>query len=270
VTPFLAHIAFAEPIAVSDDIERGLDRLLEDLCRRLERAGRGARQLVLTLYRVDGEIVERRVGAARPARDAAHLARLFAGRLGGFDPGFGVESMTLAAPVSEPLAPSPGAALIPGGAARFRAEDLAPLIDRLGNRIGFDQVVRLSAHASHLPERAVRARPALAESMHFAWPLTPMRPLRLLAAPERIEAAAPAPPGDADDPPAWFRWRRVDHRIRAAEGPERIAPEWWRRAGKTRDYWRVEDGEGRRFWIYRYALQHRDRPPQWYLHGLFG
>ncbi len=271
VAPFRARIAFAEPIALLADIEGGLGRLLADLCRRLDRAGRGARQLVLTLYRIDGEIVERRVGAARPARNAARLARLFADRLGSFDPGFGVESMTLSAPVSEPLAPEPGSALIPSDAApaRFCSEDLAPLIDRLGNRIGFGQVVRLSAHPSHLPEHAVRARPVLAKPMDFAWPSAPLRPLRLLAPPERIEAITLIPPGEPGDPPAWFRWRRVDHRIHAAEGPERIAPEWWLRAGKTRDYWRVEDSQGRRFWIYRHGLPRRDRPPQWYLHGLF-
>lgn len=273
VTPFHARLAFAEPIALADDIERGLGRLLKDLCHRLDRAGRGARQLVLILYRVDGEIVERRVGAARPARDPAHLARLFAGRLGGFDPGFGVEAMTLAAPVSEMLTPAAGMALIPDdfAPARFCAEDLAPLIDRLGNRIGFEKVVRLGAHPSHLPERAVRARPALAEAMDFVWPLTPRRPLRLLAPPEPIETA---PPGDPGGPPERFRWRRADHRIHAAEGPERIAPEWWLRAGRTRDYWRVEDTKGGCFWIYRHGLAHcgrpPHRPPQWYLHGLFG
>lgn len=269
VTPFRAHLAFAEPIALADDIERGLDRLLKDLCRRLDRAGRGARRLALTLYRVDGEIIERQVGAARPARDPAHLARLFAGRLGGFDPGFGVEAMTLAAQGTEMLTPVAGTALIPGDAApaQFCAEDLAPLIDRLGNRIGFEKLVRLGAHPSHLPERAVRARPALAEAMDFVWPPTPRRPLRLLAPPERIEAI---PPGDTGGPPARFRWRRADHRIHTAEGPERIAPEWWLRAGKTRDYWRVEDTQGGCFWIYRHGVAHRDRPSQWYLHGLFG
>jgi protein ImuB len=103
--------------------------------------------------------------------------------------------------------------------------------------------------------------------MRFTWPSTPTRPLRLLAPPERIEVP---PPDTTSNPPAWFRWRRVDHRIHGAEGPERIAPEWWRQTGKTRDYWRVEDTTGRRFWIYRHGLPHGEHAPQWYLHGLFG
>ena len=106
------------------------------------------------------------------------------------------------------------------------------------------------------------------------------RPPRLLTRPELVEAVAPVP----DDPPVMFRWRGHLHRITRAEGPERIAPEWWRTpdaaAGNTvldddtRDYYRVEDEDGRRFWLYRDGLYDRHRnaddPPKWYLHGFFG
>jgi protein ImuB len=78
-----------------------------------------------------------------------------------------------------------------------------------------------------------------------------------------------------DGPPHRFRWRRRQHRIALAEGPERIAPEWWRsrsgalESGHTRDYWRVEDGDGRRFWLFRAGFYGADAPPRWYMHGLF-
>ncbi len=274
VTPFHARLAFAEPIALMADIERGVRYLLDDLCQQLTHAGQGGRQLVLTLYRVDGEVFETRVGAARPARNPDRLARLFDGRLGGFDLGFGVEIMTLAAPVTEPLTPtamSLSSAMrdLADGDESFRNDGMVPLIDRLGNRLGFDRVVRLAAVESHLPECAVDAVPALAESANFIWsPGTPLppRPLRLLERPERIEVTVPG------TRPVKFRWRRADHGVRFAEGPERISPEWWKRNAetKTRDYWRVEDVAGARFWIYRHGLPQPSHTPEWFLHGLFG
>jgi protein ImuB len=51
-----------------------------------------------------------------------------------------------------------------------------------------------------------------------------------------------------------------------AEGPERIAMEWWRdNAGNalTRDYFRVESREGVRVWLYREGVS------RWFVHGVF-
>ena len=288
VVPFRARLAFAEPIALIADVERGVRHLLDDLCRRLADAGQGGRRLVLTLYRVDGEVFEIVVGAARPARDPDRLARLFGGRLSGFEPAFGVEVMSLTASVTEPLVPA--AVLLPaatrGPADRdeaFQGDRLAPLIDRLGNRIGFDRVVRLAAVASHLPERTMRLTPALADLIAAtqagslivsvdggrSWQAAAGPALVLLEWPERI--AATVPEQEPDAPPVRFRWRRADHDVRLAEGPERIAPEWWARQGttKTRDYWRVEDAAGRRVWICRHGLPRPGAAPKWFLHGLF-
>jgi protein ImuB len=75
-----------------------------------------------------------------------------------------------------------------------------------------------------------------------------------------------------DGPPIRFRWRRVLHAVIRADGPERIAPEWWRtpEGTATRDYYRVEDENGRRFWLYRDGLYDRETgTPRWFLHGLF-
>ena len=74
-----------------------------------------------------------------------------------------------------------------------------------------------------------------------------------------------------DGPPAWFRWRRVSYRVARAEGPERIAPEWWRDdcSLKTRDYFRIEDEEGRRYWLYREGFYGTADPPDWFVHGVF-
>jgi protein ImuB len=76
-----------------------------------------------------------------------------------------------------------------------------------------------------------------------------------------------------DGPPHRFRWRRTQHDVIRFEGPERIAAEWWHQtqgAGLTRDYYRVEDARGRRFWVFRHGLYDREKPdPRWYVHGLF-
>ena len=175
----------------------------------------------------------------------------------------------------------------------------------------------------------------------------------LLARPEPISVIAEIPEG----PPVRFVWRRVPRRVRRAQGPERIEPEWWRLleaqlpggrdphrqrsggaapdqaaswlgAGKTiaardwnglgddskasaelaasgdaaartdipereaggraiwtlnlgvgaaRDYYRIEDEAGGRFWLFREGLYGTARagssetaPPSWFLHGVFG
>ncbi|MFQ5954063.1 MAG: DNA polymerase Y family protein [Kiloniellales bacterium] len=268
----IERLAFPEPIAHADDIARGARRLLERLCAGLEARGRGARRLELTLYRVDGTLERACVGTARAAREAGHLGRLFAEHLGRLDPGFGVEAMTLAAPRTEPLGATQLA--LPGVETRHEPaaapEALAALIDRLGNRLGPGSLRRLAPYDSHIPERAVHAVPALAPRAPGRWEDLPARPLRLLPRPEAIEAVAPVP----DHPPVMFRWRRVPHRVRAARGPERIAPEWWREPGRaaarTRDYFQVEDTDGGRFWLYREGLYGASSTqPRWYLHGVF-
>ena len=96
-----------------------------------------------------------------------------------------------------------------------------------------------------------------------------MRPLHLFDPPHRIEVIAEVP----DGPPRRFKWRRAMHDVIAHEGPERIASEWWKRRdakGLTRDYFRVEDAQGRRFWLFRHGLYGGEAGnPDWYLHGCF-
>ncbi len=260
-----ARLAFAEPIARPDDIAAGLDRLLASLCAGLERAGEGVRRLVLAFYEPDGRTRQIHLGASRATRDPAHLARLFAEHLDEIDAAFGFDAMTLAATTTEALAARQAPLATRDRSGGCASDDtLAALIDRLSNRLGADSVLRVCARESRLPERASVTLPALAfrpsGAVPFAPPGAPARPLRLLPRPEPVETVALLP----DDPPALFRWRRVAHRVARAEGPERIAPEWWRaRETDERDYWRVEDERGGRFWLYRAG-------PAWFLHGVYG
>jgi protein ImuB len=208
-------------------------------------------------------------------RDPKRVCRLFADRLAvlgdACDPGFGFDMLRLSALVTERFDPSQT-----GFAAPDQDAELAHLIDRLGARFGLRRVVRLAPQDTHIPEFAVAAVPAHApRSTNQQLPaiefqsLIPARPIRLFDHPERIEAVAEVP----DGPPVRFRWRHVLHEIARAEGPERIAMEWWRDEHGhvlTRDYFRVESRQGARAWLYREGLYGRETAqPRWFLHGLF-
>lgn len=264
--PFAERLAFAEPIGEAASLAASLARLLERLCRRLDAAQQGARRLALTLYRVDGSRQDLAIGTSRPSRDPAALGRLFAEALGRVDPGFGIELMALAATRAEPLtALQIALARAPAQAAvtAADADGQAALIDRLANRLGFAALGCPAPRHSHWPERAFAL--AAAPEEPAAWPATPPRPLRLLPRPEPVEAE-PVAPGR---PPGWFARQGRRHRVAVAEGPERIAPEWWRdAAAAARDYYRLEDEQGGRFWLYREDPR-TGAEARWYLHGLF-
>ena len=124
---------------------------------------------------------------------------------------------------------------------------------------------------SHVPERASALAPFSRDLMddpqEKSWPAR-LRPMRLFPHPEPVEAIAEVPEG----PPITFRWRRTFHRVSRAEGPERIEAEWWidGEAASPRDYFRIEDQGGRRFWLYREGLYGVGAlPPRWFMHGVF-
>jgi len=298
VPAFIERTVLAEPIMTAEAIAAAVRRLIGRLMRALERAQAGARRIELEIYRVDGAARRLAIGTSRPARDADALFRLFAEKLELIDPGFGIDALVLAAPVVEKL----GAAQLAidaadrGSGADQAADAAAPLIDRLANRLGTDAVFGFDAVESHVPERGQCRMPAIAArptggtrpnarsraSFGRRRDRPAPRPLRLFARPEPVEVIAGVP----DHPPAQFRWRGRGYRIARAEGPERIAPEWWRGAaaktdadmaaltpgpmGAARDYYRVEDEAGRRFWLFRAGLYGAADEPCWFLHGLFG
>jgi protein ImuB len=280
--PVRVDRVLAEPITGEDQVLAVLADLLGDAARALEARGEGARRVALTLYRVDGATRTVRLATARPGRDPTALLRLFRERLAALatplEAGFGFEQLSLAAEATAPLAPTQAEAGLGLEAPAADPAALAALVDRLSARLGPGAVLRLEPVSAHLPERAVRLRPALAPAGPAADPAAedeegddapenpPGRPLQLFDPPQPVEATALAP----DGPPAAFRWRRVTHRIVRAEGPERIAPEWWRTPrARARDYYRVEDEEGRRFWLFRAGAYGGTPPPRWYVHGLF-
>lgn len=271
-TPWAARLAFVEPISAPEDMARVAADAVARLCARLEAEGQGARRFEVVFHRVDGKSLPIAVGLARPGRDAPRIARLIQPKTEGVDPGFGIESASVWAYGVEPV---DGRQASLDALAEAAAEaGLVPLVDRLANRLGPERVWRAAPAESHVPERSVTHRPPLdPEPVEaFAWDPEAPRPVRLFRRPEPLEDVTALLP---DDPPLQFRWRGRLHRVRRAEGPERIGAEWWTQeiedvsTGHVRDYYRVEDAGGARFWLFRAGL-YGETPPKWWLHGLFG
>lgn len=258
---FRADARLPEPIF---DPAHHLPGLCAALCDQLATARHGARRLRLTVYRTDGDTSRIEVATAAPSRDAAHLAFLFRDRLERIDPGFGFDLISLEGVVTEALATTqPDLAGEVDGTL-----DLSQLADRLAVRFRATALARPVARESHIPERAERHVPPLDDPPGGASP-DAERPERLLDHPEEVRVLYAVPEG----PPAQFQWRRQTHRVARYQGPERIAPEWWqdRPGTRLRDYFKVEDETGRRFWLYREGLHDdgRGADPRWFLHGIF-
>jgi protein ImuB len=272
--------SFADPLISSAGLEAEAGRLAEELCAHLDARSLGARRVCLSLYRADGTVAEARAGLSFPCRAPDHLMTLLREKLATLDAGFGVDALVLAAQQVERRSAEQaglGCQLYDDGGA-----DPARLVDRLTNRLGAARITRAVPRASHMPERA-QANVAAIGNMRDprtprqvigSWPRAGglLRPPFLLARPEPIDVIAEVPEG----PPARFTWRRVERRVVRAQGPQRIAPEWWdeiggERKSRTRDYYRIEDADGAGYWVFRAGLYGREEgTPSWFLHGLFG
>lgn len=278
---------FAEPIATAEAIEHWLGTLVPRLTAALAGKGVGATRIELIADRIDGVPQRIRIGLARPSRDGAHLLRLLIRRIEQVEPGYGVDALTLHVRRALPL----GAESFTERLDEEAAPDLAPLVDTLATRIGLRAMWRSRPVESDVPERSVTrmavldppARPLLRGKRddvrqldrnpplppwHPGWP----RPARLLARPERLDHVMAELP---DHAPRRFTWRGQSHRVIRADGPERIQGEWWKRDAERasiRDYFRVEDEVGRRYWLFRSGDGERavTGDLSWYLHGVFG
>ena len=270
-TVFRVQTVFFEPMTATPAIVIEAEALAAGLCAALERDGMGARRLRLIGFRVDGRTTTLEVALARPSRTPKHLVRLMHDK--GFerlDLGFGIDALALTAPVAEPLILAQADAY--GDARRDEIAARDTLVDRLSARLGEDAVLGPVRRESWIPERSERLEPFGRAGDCASTPLGE-RPILLFDPPEPMEAVAELP----DGAPALFTWRRAARRVARASGPERLAPEWWREGGetqprRTRDYYRLEDERGGRYWVFReglYTPPEPARPPSWWMHGLF-
>lgn len=301
VPDYVAEKRFPEPIATTDVIEDTLLLLAQMLVEAMTRNGKGARQLDAHFFRTDGIVRTLSVQAGQAVTKADIVMRLFRERLDvladPLDPGFGFDLIRLSASQTVTVTPAQRGFDMEA----HSAEDVEQLVDKITARLGRHRILRYVPQDTHIPEHAALAMPAQEMSTAITWPTRvagepPLRPLRLFERPERIEVLADFPHG----PPAGFRWRHTFHRIERVEGPERIAMQWWRirkqelslepdddfvrlhplqgesapkptdSSTLTRDYFRTEDREGSRYWIYREGVHRREvRTFHWFLHGQF-
>ena len=274
VPDVVAEHGFADPVVSAAAIAGTIHLLAANLASRLERTGEGARRFEASFFRADGQMRRIAVETGEATRDCDIVERLFRERLDNLadelDPGFGFDLIRLSAGFLQPIKNESS-----GFNTKDHQREIHQLADRLAARLGSHRVLVLLARDTHIPEnesitvpaQVSRDKPAGA----FGKPEEddgPHRPLRLFARPESIEAISEVP----DGPPLRFRWRNALHHVVMADGPERIAPEWWHSGGDipVRDYFRVQDSLGRRFWIYRAGIYgHANTSPRWYMHGSF-
>lgn len=270
---------FPEPLTHIDVTLSTLEELFVEASKQLEQRGQGARMIRMMLFRCDGDVARLAVETGAPTRDAALFKRLLRERIDALNdelnPGFGYDLIRLSIVAAEPLAVKQ---LKLEGGQDLEADEVA-LVSQLSTRIGRGQVQKFQAADSHIPEQGLLALPALDAPPAKSWKIPPsdnppLRPLHLFDPPQRVQVIAEVP----DGPPHRFTWRRKAHQVIRYEGPERIGSEWWQRkdgqqpgkGGLTRDYYRVEDVKGRRYWLFRHGLYGEEKAnPEWFLHGLF-
>ena len=258
---------FAEPIATEEVIRATLKSLAVALADVLEKRGEGARRLEAVFFRADGALRRIAIDMGVPTREPAVIERLFREKLDTLadplDPGFGFDLIRLSASRVERAQNE----VADFDASINEKADISFLVDRLATRFGSQRILAFQPNDTHIPEAAWAAVPAqYVQPSKLLWKKirepgdAPRRPLHLFTRPEPVTLLATASGSQ------HLRWRKVQHAVTHCEGPERIAMEWWRHetSPPARDYFRVEDGEGRRYWLY-----HAGVPPHWFLHGIF-
>jgi protein ImuB len=266
---YRAERNFAEPVATEEVIRSTLTSLAASLGEVLEKRGEGARRLEAEFYRADGIVRRIAVETGSPIRDPKIVERLFREKLDALidplDPGFGFDLIRLSATRAERAE----AADADFDADLNARREIRFLVDRLAARFGAQRILAFQPNNTHIPECAFAAVPAqYAEDSKIEWQKirrpgeAPRRPLRLLAKSEPMSLLRAVPGSSA----AHMRWRRAQRTVTHAEGPERIAMEWWRHQDDqpARDYHRIEDADGHRFWIFRDTAT-----SQWLVHGAF-
>ncbi|MEL7587848.1 MAG: DNA polymerase Y family protein [Prolixibacteraceae bacterium] len=250
-----------EPVCTAGGIEIALKRLLDTLCERLFREGKGIRTGTFKGYRLDGETEQISIGTNRASRNTAHLFKLFELKIPNIEPAPGIELFTLEATLVEDLSETQEAL--------WHTENndqtaIAELLDHIAGKVGMKAISRYLPQEHYWPEDSIKEASSLEEQAVTEWRTDRPRPLHLLPRPEPIEVMVALP----DYPPMHFRYKGRLIRLTRADGPERIEQEWWLRTGPPRDYYRVEDESGARYWLFRLGL-YGSGNPQWFLHGFF-
>jgi protein ImuB len=263
IEPYQQRLPSIEPITRIEGIEIALERLLEQLCKRLEKESKGLRDAYFRCYRTDSKTSGIQICTSRASNNIHHLFHLFQMKLSTIEPGPGIELFVVEATKVEDYTPSQGEFW--KDKTGLNNTGLSELLDRISGKIGASAIHRYLPDEHYLPERSFKKATSLTEQPTTRWKLDRPRPLQLLPMAEPIEVTAPIP----DYPPMNFRYKNKLHRIIKADGPERIEQEWWIQQGEHRDYYAVEDEEGGRYWLFRSGHYDENKKPKWFLHGFF-
>jgi protein ImuB len=263
VEPWRERLPCLEPIVTATGIEIALQRLLGTLCNRMQQEGIGIRKAVFTGFRADGKLEKIEIGTHRASINAGHLYKLFEDKISTIEPDPGIELFMIEALKAEKI--SPHQENLWDTTCGLENPGLSELMDRLTNRFGHSPVRRFLPSEHYLPEKSFKESVSLDEKSSTPWLNGRPRPLQILSRPELIEVMAPIP----DYPPMLFRYLGKLHKIKKADGPERIEQEWWMQDGPLRDYYTVEDEEGHRYWLFRSGHYKENEKPKWFIHGFF-
>jgi protein ImuB len=263
VEEYTERLPCLEPVFTATAIEIAIARMIEGLCKRLKEENKGLRNATLKCYRVDHKIIEINIGTSSPSSNENHLNKLFQLKIDSIAPGFGIELFTLTAGKVQEL--KIGQHVLWNISHAKIDQHFFELVDRIKLKIPGIQIHRFQPQEHYWPERTFKESPEINKPIEAAWTYTRPRPTQLLAAPAMVIVTAPVP----DYPPMSFRYKGKLHKIVKADGPERIEPEWWISEGQHRDYYYVEDEEGKRYWLFRSGHYNADKNYQWFLHGFF-
>jgi protein ImuB len=261
--PFQERLPTIEPIQRLEGIEIALNELLERLCKRLLREGKGIRTAYFRCYCVDSKVSGIQISTSRASNNIQHLFHLFGLKLSGIEPELGIELFVLEATKVEDCVPAQEEFW--KQTTGLNNDKLSEFLDRISGKIGGDAITRYLPDEHYWPERSFRKATSLTEQPTTEWKIDKPRPLQLLSPPELIQVTAPIP----DYPPLNFRYMGKLHKITKADGPERIEKEWWIEEGEHRDYYAVEDEEGNRYWLFRSGHYDEQKKPLWFIHGFF-
>jgi protein ImuB len=262
VIPYQERLPSLEPIITATGIEIGLQRLLDTLCHRLKQEQKGLKTAVFKCYRTDGRIEKIEIGTNHPSSNSTHLFKLFELKISCIEPGPGIDLFLLEAQKTETVSPVQEKLWQKTGG--LNNIQLSELFDRIAGKFGNNHIHRYVPDEHYWPERSIKPALSVNEELLTEWKTGRPRPVQLLSNPEQVQVTAPVP----DYPPMNFRYKGKLHKIIKADGPERIEQEWWLQQGQHRDYYYVEDEEGKRYWLFR-AGHYTDSSYQWFIHGFF-
>lgn len=260
--PYNERLPCLEPIQTVTGIEIALQKLLEALCKRLQKEGKGLRAVSFKCIRVDDKTEQITININHASNNPNHLFKLVQLKISTIEPALGIELFILEALKVEDIIITQETFWSANSS--LESTEVAELLNNLESKFGNNVIHRYLPNEHHLPERSIKITNSLKDKPATLWCDKP-RPIQLLNEPQSIEVTAPIP----DYPPMNFRYKGNLHKVEKADACERIESEWWLDGGLHRDYYIVEDEEGKRYCLFRLGHYDQDKNPSWFIHGFF-